>query len=160
MSELSNEREIFIKKWIKELAIKLQKSEKDLLLEGIQMMDFKNNVFIEHEDGSSCFYKYAFYVENEKEYAIFTEHCDYHEFKKEWLNRIEEGDSVNIEQLVRIKWIGDGNAYIEADKERLSLNKMQMKSLQKELNNFINYYSEDFSPDQLRLLKNLSENKH
>lgn len=157
MSKINEKREYFVKKWVKELSKKLQKPEEDLLLEGLTANDFgSKNVYIEHEDGSHSFYKYAFYVENEEEYAIFTEHCDYQELRKDWLNDIQEEESVNIGRLTRIKWIGDGNAYIEADNERLYLNKLQLQSLKEELNWFISYYADDFSPKNLRMLQNLS----
>lgn len=149
-------REIFVKKWVKQLSKKLQKPEEDLLLEGLRVEDFKDNVYIEYEDGSSSHYKYAFYIENDTEYAVFTEHCGYHEFNKDWLNNIEEYPDVNIGKLARIKWIGDGNAYVEIENERLYANKLQLKSLHKELGQFINYYSEDFAPSQLILLQNLT----
>ena len=161
MSALNDKRQSFMKKWLKELSKKIQKPEEDLLIEGLGATDFGGkNVFIEYEDGSSSFFKYAFYVENDKEYAVFTEHCDYHEFNKDWLQQIQEEDSVNVGKLTDIKWIGDGNVHLMSDKEKMSLNKMELISLQKELNNFINYYGEDFSPSQLKLFKNLTGNKH
>ncbi|MBX7172407.1 MAG: hypothetical protein K1X72_15680 [Pyrinomonadaceae bacterium] len=44
---------------------------------------FQHNLKIEFEDGSNSFFKYAFYwVDNEnKEIAVFTEHCGYHIFQ-------------------------------------------------------------------------------
>ena len=158
MIETTNQkRQRFINKWVNELSDKLRKPKDDLLSSGLMADDFGSyNVFIEHEDGSTSHYKSAFFVENEKEYAIFTEHCDYHEFNKEWLNNIEEEETFYVEKLVRIKWAGGGVAYIECDNERLYLNKLQLKSLEKELSGFIRYYDKDFSPRELRLFKNSS----
>ena len=92
MVETTNQkRQRFIKKWVNELSDKLKKPKDDLLSDGLMADDFgSHNVFIEYEDGSSSHFKNAFFVENDKEYGIFTEHCDYHEFNKEWLNKIEE----------------------------------------------------------------------
>lgn len=161
MSALHDKRKYFMKKWVKELSKKIQKPEKDLLSAGLSADDFGGkNVFIEYEDGSSSFFKYAFYVENETEYAIFTEHCDYHEFNKDWLQQIQEEDSISVDKLTNIKWIGDGNAYVECEDKRLNLNKMELISLKRELDSFIRYYGEDFSPTQLKLFKNLTGNKH
>lgn len=152
-------RKLFVKKWIKELSIKLRRPQEDLLSEGLMAFDFgAKNVFVEYEDGSSSFYKHSFYIENEKEYAVFTEHCDYHEFKKECLQQIQEEDEVTVDKITNINWIGDGNAYVECYNQKLQLNKMELVSLRRELNNFINYYGEDFSPAQLKLFKNLSKN--
>lgn len=157
MSNINDNRQYFVKKYVKQLSKKLKKPEEDLLLEGLTADDFgSTNVYIEHEDGSHSFYKYAFYVENTEQYAIFTEHCDYHEFKKDWLNDIQEDKDVNVGRLTSIKWIGDGNAYIEVDDERLYLNKLQLTSLKNELSSFIHYYAEDFSPKALHLLQNLT----
>lgn len=154
---MNEKREKFMQKWHKELSKKLKKPEEDLLLEGLLCTDFGDtNVYIQHEDGSSSYYKSAFYVENETEYAIFTEHCDYHEFNKTWLEDIQEAPSVDIDREVRVKWIGDGNLYIECGEERLYLNKLQLKDLQRQVSSFISYYGEDFSPKQLLLLKNLT----
>lgn len=154
---MNQKRQYFMDKWVKELSKKLQKPEEDLLLEGLMADDFGDtNVFIEHEDGSSSFYMSSFYVENKTEYAVFTEHCDYHEFKKDWLNQIQEEKPVDLDKLVRIQWVGDGNAYIECDDTRIYMNKLQLKDLQRQLTRFINYYGEDFSPKQLHLLKNLT----
>lgn len=163
MSQLDDKREVFVRKWVKQLSKKLQKPEEDLLVEGLTIDDFgSTNVYIEHEDGSHTYYKYAFYIENEDEYAVFTEHNDYHEFKKIWLTDIQEDTGVDLERVASIKWIGDGNAYLEIEKQKIYLNKLQLKSLQQEITWFINYYGEDFSPKQLHLLQNLTgkENFH
>lgn len=157
MIKLEAKKKYLVKKWCKELSVKLKKPEEDLLREGLIDFDFgSKNVFVEYEDGSSSLYKNAFYVENEKEYAVFTEHCNYHEFKKEMLQQIQEEDEVTIDKIISVNWIGEGNAYVECSNQKIQLNKIELVSLRRELNNFINYYGEDFSPTQLKLFKNLS----
>lgn len=157
----SQKRQRFIKKWVKELSDKLSKPTDDLLSDGLMADDFgSHNVFIEYEDGSSSHFKNAFFVENDKEYGIFTEHCDYHEFNKEWLNKIEEEATFYIDKLVKVKWAGGGVAYIECDNERLYLNKLQLKSLEQELGGFIRYYDKDFSHRELRMFRNSSDEEN
>ena len=162
MVETTNQkRQRFIKKWVNELSDKLKKPKDDLLSDGLMADDFgSHNVFIEYEDGSSSHFKNAFFVENDKEYGIFTEHCDYHEFNKEWLNKIEEEATFYIDKLVKVKWAGGGVAYIECDNERLYLNKLQLKSLEQELSGFIRYYDKDFSHRELRMFRNSSDEEN
>lgn len=83
-------REKFVEKYLEQLSAKTLRNKESLLIEGLFCTDFKSRVSILHEDGSTCHYKYAFFVEDEAYYAVFTEHCGYHEFKKEWLEKIEE----------------------------------------------------------------------
>lgn len=161
MSEIKNEREIFVTKWVKQLSEKLKKSEEDLLVEGLRVEDFGGkNIYLEYEDHSYSFYKYAFYVENEEEYAIFTEHCGYQEHKKDWINDIQETEAVYVDKVADIKWLGEGKTSLEINNEKLYLNKLELKSLHQQLSWFIHYYGEDFSPKQLHLLQNLTGTKN
>jgi hypothetical protein len=83
-------KELFIKKYSKELAEKTKRTEQEILQDGLLFTDFKGNVSIIHEDGSTANYRYAFFIKTKDTYAVFTEHCGYHEFKKEWLEKIKE----------------------------------------------------------------------
>lgn len=53
-------------------------SEKDWF----QLEQFNSHVWIQFEDGSHCFFNYAFLVKDEerREIAVFTEHCGYYVF--------------------------------------------------------------------------------
>lgn len=46
------------------------------------LSQFNHSVMVRFDDGSFCFYKYAFVLEDKehKELAVFTEHCGYYVF--------------------------------------------------------------------------------
>lgn len=82
-------RNLFVEKYVKELSQKTGKSQQELLAHGLSAYDLKDIVSVVYEDGSNSNYRYAFFIENKENYAVFTEHCGYHEFKKIWLEKIE-----------------------------------------------------------------------
>ncbi len=47
------------------------------------LKQFSSNVSIQFEDGSNCFFRYAFLVQDSDrgEIAVFTEHCGYFVFQ-------------------------------------------------------------------------------
>lgn len=68
-------------RWATKLKVYLREeigADKDTL----SATDFPYNLKIDFEDGSSAFFRYAFYLlDNEAhEVAVFTEHCGYHIF--------------------------------------------------------------------------------
>ncbi len=83
-------RQRMIQKYVNELSEKLNKPKEILMSHGLSITDFKSSVSITYEDGSTSFFKHAFFVQNEDCFAVFTEHCSYHEFKKVWLELIVE----------------------------------------------------------------------
>lgn len=89
-------RQKFIQKWNKELIQKLSKNHQEFKIFELKSDNFKKNVAIEFEDGSIANYRYAFFVENKDEYAIFTEHCGYYEFQKNEIKEIQEHDTWKV----------------------------------------------------------------
>lgn len=80
---MQNRKEM-VAKFVKELAQKTTRSTEDLLGTGLYATDFPHQeVKVDFEDGSSMNLRYAFFVENDEQYAIFTEHCGYYVFYKD-----------------------------------------------------------------------------
>ena len=75
---INTKRLIVILPFIKELAQKFQRDEKEITANGLTAYDFKGEVLLTYEDGSSIHYKNAFMLSNQEEIAVFTEHCGYH----------------------------------------------------------------------------------
>lgn len=90
MKNLKDERTVFVKNWRKELSKKLLRTQKELIIFGLNFEDFNKNIAIVFEDDSVANYNYAFFVENKEKYAIFTEHCGYFEYWKDSVKKIEE----------------------------------------------------------------------
>lgn len=83
-------RQNIVSKFVLSLETKLKRSKKSLLEDGLKTIDFKDNVKVKFEDGSELNFKYAFYVESEDDYGVFTEHCGYYTFPKYLLESINQ----------------------------------------------------------------------
>lgn len=66
-----------------------------------QLKQFNSHVWIQFEDGSHCFFNYAFMVEDEArgELAVFTEHCGYYIFSIRGLERYRQLAGAKVEKV-------------------------------------------------------------
>lgn len=149
-------REKLVKKYVVQLSKKVGRTQEELLSIGLLCTDFNSDLFLEYEDGSTSNYHNAFYVENEQYYCVFTEHCSYHEYPKEWLNSIEQyNDSSRQEKekLARVKWAGTHTPYVSLERtdERIYPTKRELVAMRDELDEFIKYYHESFQPHTIDL---------
>jgi|TARA_B100000315_G_C14509803_1_gene556421 hypothetical protein len=46
-------------------------------------------VVISFEDGSCCVFQYAFYVLDNENFTVYSEHCGYHKFSKAGVMQIQ-----------------------------------------------------------------------
>lgn len=77
-------------KFLKELSLKLNRSEEELLLIGLICTDFTNKVSFSLDDGTKMELPRAFSVERDEEIGVFTEHYSYFVIDKDAVLFFEE----------------------------------------------------------------------
>ena len=87
--KINQDRLKIIKPFIKELSVYLNRSEEEILSDGLNAGNFKGDVKLVYEDGSNIFYKYAFMLKNKTQVGVFTEHCGYHVYDLEVFETVE-----------------------------------------------------------------------
>jgi len=83
-------RKSIVEQFIKELVYKTKRTADELVTNGLLFTDFKYKVSFILDDGSKMSIKRAFYVRNEQEICVFTEHYGYIIFEVDNLVEIEE----------------------------------------------------------------------
>lgn len=83
-------RKSIVEQFLKELVSKTERTADQLIANGLLFTDFKYKVSFCLDDGSKMSIKRAFYVQNEQEICVFTEHYGYIIFEVDNLVEIEE----------------------------------------------------------------------
>lgn len=78
MTDIHQKRLKVLTPFIKELSDLFNRTQEDILANGLFATDFNGNVRLVYEDGSYIHYQGAFLIKNSKQVGVFTEHCGYH----------------------------------------------------------------------------------